>query len=300
MKIRAASVALALGMLAPMVTAGYASQAVGAVETQPEEAAVFYLNGQPLQSVEAQCIDGTYYVTLASVMNGIDPSAVVEESDHTATVTAEYTVVRESDAQSAQAVAEVLDTLTLTAAVGEKYLVANGRYLYAEDGIITVCDEVAVPIRLLAKALNLDVDYDSETMQVLLTSGDQTGYLEDGDSYYNSDDLYWLSRIISCESGNQSLTGKIAVGNVVMNRVASSKFPNTVYSVIFQKNQFSPASSGSIKKSPNAESVVAAKLVMEGVTALDGVLFFNRAGASSYASRNRTYVATIGDHAFYA
>jgi N-acetylmuramoyl-L-alanine amidase len=297
MKYRIASCILALGMLAPMATVGYASLADVSVEQQAEQTAVFYLDGRPLQTVEAKCVNGTYYVTLASMMNEIDPNAVVEESGGKATVSAEYTVVKES---GDQAVTEVLDTLTLTAQAGAKYLVANGRYLYAEGGIITVGDAVAVPVRVLAKALNLTVSYDSLTGLVALTSDGTSGYLDDGDTYYNSDDLYWLSRIISCESGNQSLAGKIAVGNVVMNRVASSQFPNTVYKVIFQKNQFTPASTGSIKKSPTEESVIAAKLVLDGAQALDGVLFFNRAGVSCYASRNRTYVATIGDHAFYA
>ena len=103
-----------------------------------------------------------------------------------------------------------------------------------------------------------------------------------------------------CESGNQPLTGKIAVANVVLNRVYNSRFPDTVYDVIFQKNQFGPASSGSIYREPNVESVIAAKLAMDGAEALDNVLFFNRAGLNCYASRNRSYVATIGGHAFYA
>ena len=46
--------------------------------------------------------------------------------------------------------------------------------------------------------------------------------------------------------------------------------------------------------------MVAAKLVMDGAVSLKNVLFFNAAGLNSYASRNRPYVATIGNHAFYA
>ena len=106
--------------------------------------------------------------------------------------------------------------------------------------------------------------------------------------------LYWLSRIIYAESGNQILEGKIAVGNVVMNRVNSPKFPDNIYDVLYQKNQFSPASSGSLKRTPNAESVIAAKLVLEGVEIVPGALFFNRAGMACYASRNRAYLTTIG------
>ena len=61
----------------------------------------------------------------------------------------------------------------------------------------------------------------------------------------------------------------------------------------------SPAASGSIYRDPNAESEIAAMLVLDGAQVTPDALFFNAAGARSYASRTRTYVATIGDHAFY-
>ena len=92
------------------------------------------------------------------------------------------------------------------------------------------------------------------------------------------------------------ISGKIAVGNVVMNRVNDPRFPNSVYDVLFQKNQFTPASSGSIYRDPNWESTLAAMLVMDGAEVTDA-LFFN--GVRARAPKGRTYVATIGDHAFY-
>ena len=52
---------------------------------------------------------------------------------------------------------------------------------------------------------------------------------------YNEDDVYWLSRIISAESRGEPLEGQIAVGNVVLNRVRSSAYPNTIYGVIFDR-----------------------------------------------------------------
>jgi len=114
--------------------------------------------------------------------------------------------------------------------------------------------------------------------------------------------VYWLSRIIYAESGNQSLDGKIAVGNVVLNRVASPRFPNTVYEVIFQRNQFTPAMTGSINRTPSAESVIAAKLCLDGANTAGDALYFVNPNMSPYswASRNRPYVATIGAHAFFA
>ena len=92
------------------------------------------------------------------------------------------------------------------------------------------------------------------------------------------------------------------MGNVVLNRVASPRFPNTVYEVIFQRNQFTPTINGSIYRTPNAESVVAAKLCLEGVNTAGNSLYFvnPRVSPNSWAQRNRPYVATIGAHAFFA
>lgn len=195
----------------------------------------------------------------------------------------------------------VEETLTLSASEGAQYVVANGRYLYVKNGVLELDGKIAVPVRVLAEIFNLEVGYDGKTGNVTLTSQEGAGaYLESGDAYYDSDTLYWLSRIIYAESGNQPLDGKIAVGNVVMNRMDSPLFPDTIYDVLFQRNQFSPAATGSIYRTPNAASVAAAKLVMDGAVSLKNVLFFNAAGLNSYASRNRPYVATIGAHAFYA
>lgn len=76
---------------------------------------------------------------------------------------------------------------------------------------------------------------------------------------YNADDLYWLARIISAESRGESLDGKIAVGNVVLNRVASSDFPDTIYGVIFDDRwggQFEPVRNGTIYQTPTEDSVL--------------------------------------------
>ena len=181
-----------------------------------------------------------------------------------------------------------------------KYIVANGRYLYVRDGVKVDETHILVPVRILCEALGASVTWDAANATVSITSG--ASPIVSGDSYYDSDDLYWLSRIIYAESGNQSLEGKIAVGNVVLNRVASSQFPNTVYGVIFQRNQFTPASSGSINRTPSAESVIAAKLCLDGANTAGNALYFinPKVSPNSWAARNCTYVATIGAHAFFA
>lgn len=187
--------------------------------------------------------------------------------------------------------------LSLLAAIGGAYFTANGRYLWVDGGLIDLNGAAAAPVRQLARVFNLAVGYDSESGQVLLNHQEGAEpYLTCGDEAYDSDALYWLSHIIYCESGNQPLAGKVAVGNVVMNRVADPRFPNTIYDVLFQKNQFSPVSSGSIRREPNWDSVVAAKLVLDGAKVTDA-LFFN--GVRARAPKGRAYVTTIGDHAFY-
>lgn len=65
---------------------------------------------------------------------------------------------------------------------------------------------------------------------------------------YSKSDLRLLSAIIYCEAQGESYAGKLAVGVVVMNRKSSSKFPNTIKGVIYQKNQFQPVRSGALNK----------------------------------------------------
>ena len=282
---------------------------VPAISAVPSFSAVmpaspFALDGMILYGLDYEVYKDTNYITVESFVAAVDRNAVVEEENGAVVVTSDaaanvMTVVGYGwfiPAANAEK-----ETLSMTAKVGNYYVEANGRVLYVENGVIAVNGKVALPVRVLAKIFNMDVSYDSKTQQVALTRQEEGGaYLEDGNTYYNQDTLYWLSRIIYSESGNQPLRGKIAVGNVVMNRLADPNFPDTIYEVLFQKNQFSPAMSGSIYRDPNEASVRAAKMVMDGAEALEDVLFFNRKGMNTRAARNRPFVATIGGHSFYA
>lgn len=190
--------------------------------------------------------------------------------------------------------------LELTIQPQSSYIVANGRYLYVPDGVQSKDGSILVPVRVLCRALGASVRWDSAASAVRITSG--SGPIASGGQAYPQDSLYWLSRIIYAESGNQPLAGKIAVGNVVLNRVNSPAFPNTVYSVVFQGSQFTPVMNGTIYSTPNPESVIAAKLCLDGANTVGDALYFvnPQATPGSWASRNRPYVATIGAHAFFA
>ena len=265
---------------------------------EPEPSSFIYLDGVP-QFVEYELRGGTTYVTVSSFVAMADPQAVVEEENGVVTVSSAR-VERVMDAEG-NPTDVVWETLSMTVSTKVDYITANDRYLYAKNSITTVNGCVAVPIRRLALVFNLDVSYDSAAKAVLLTHAEGRGsYIEPGDSYYDADALYWLSHIINAESGDQILEGKIAVGNVVMNRVNSPTFPNTIYAVLHQPNQFSPIANGTIRLTPNSQSVLAAKLVMDGAVVMPTALYFNMVGLRSWAALNRPYVTTIGGHAFYA
>lgn len=115
-----------------------------------------------------------------------------------------------------------------------------------------------------------------------------------------SSDTKLLAHIINAEAKGEPYSGKVAVGNVIMNRVEHPQFPDTVKGVIYQKGQFSPVSDGSINREPDADAIKAAKEVMNGkkVVGEDVLYFYNPKTSTSDWIFSREVVTTIGDHAF--
>ena len=192
--------------------------------------------------------------------------------------------------------------LTLCVKPGAKYIVANGRYLYVAGGVRQNNGNMMVPAWVLAKALGAKSGWDEATQSVCFQSG--TGPIASGDRFYNADDLYWLSRIIHAESRGESLEGQIAVGNVVLNRVKSKEFPNTVSGVIFDRRhavQFEPVANGTLYQTPNTQSVEAAKRALDGESVVGNALYFYAPALSqgTWINANRVYHMTIGCHRFY-
>ncbi len=193
--------------------------------------------------------------------------------------------------------------LELSLTLGEGYMVANGRHIYLPDGAFNINGTIVAPIRELADILSIGVSWDESDWSIHLDTS-ALSLPEHGDTFYNEEDLYWLSRVIYAESGNQSLEGRMGVGNVVLNRVndATGIFPDSIQGVIFQPGQFSVVDNGTIYLEPPAHCVAAAKLCLEGYNTVENCLFFlNPSISNSYwFDVNRTFYATIGDHAFYA
>ena len=207
------------------------------------------------------------------------------------------------DARARAAYATTPDGVTVCAfADGALYLRYGERYFYTASPVRIVRDRLYIPIRPLAKCFGLTVAWNTASRSVALTRAGAAPRADVG--VYDSDELYWLARIIQAEAGAEPLRGKLAVGNVILNRVRSTAFPNTVYGVIFDRKhgvQFTPTANGSIYREPSREAVVAARLCLEGYTVSDEVLyFFNPAIAKSdWIAKNRAYAFRIGNHVFY-
>lgn len=127
------------------------------------------------------------------------------------------------------------------------------------------------------------------------TGDNTTGGDASGGGTVNASDVAMLAALIQCEAGGESYEGKLAVGSVVMNRVDSSYFPDTVVGVIYQSGQFSPVASGRfavvLSSGADASCVQAATEVLAGTRTLN-CLYFRR-------NNGLINGTVIGNHVFY-
>lgn len=280
---RMAATLLALAMALPVISAvspvpANAAQGVEMVSYQNVQSYGVRVNGVAMtQDPMLTQIGGQTYVAIRPVAQALDSQVQTMWDGHTATFVH-------------------WDLVSLVAVPGMNYVVANDRYLYVPAKVQAANGNILIPLDTLCKVFDATCVAQPDGTFDLVTG---SGALAYGSQFYSAEDLYWLSHIINAESGNQPLAGKLAVGNVVLNRAKDGRFPSTVKGVVCQKGQFTPVANGTINKAPNAESVLAAKLCLDGAVALDGVLWFNQANLRCWAARNRTHVATIGGHAFF-
>ena len=178
------------------------------------------------------------------------------------------------------------DLFTLDVPAQRSYVLADGFSFDTGGRSLLREGRTYVPLRSMANLLGARVDFVDWDTPVRV--------LDIGTASCTEEDFYWLCRIISAESKGESLLGQIAVGNVILNRAASSQFPNTVKGVVFDRKngvQFEPVSNGSIYDEPTEQSILAARLVLAGVDAAgESLYFFNPAlSKGQWVRANRTY-----------
>lgn len=118
-------------------------------------------------------------------------------------------------------------------------------------------------------------------------------------STYSDSDVALLARLIYGEARGESYVGQVAVGAVVMNRIKSSSFPNTMSGVIYQRYAFTAVDDGQINLTPDATAKKAARDAMNGWDPTYGAIYYyNPATATSSWIFTRATTVTIGNHVF--
>ena len=176
-----------------------------------------------------------------------------------------------------------------------------GYYNGSVDGIFGTQTKTAVMYFQRKNGLTVDGIVGSATakaMGVSLSGSTSSSGTTTANKVSNSD-LYLLSCCIYGEARGESYTGKVAVGAVILNRVASSSFPNTISGVIYQNGAFTCVSDGQINLGTNDECTRAAQDALNGWDPSGGALYyFNPATATSKWIWSRKQIVTIGKHIF--
>ena len=240
------------------------------------------VNGKAL-SEPAVIMNGTLYLPLRAFANSLGTANVsYNKTTKTATLS--------------------MNGLYLTATDGGFVTYANDRPLFSfSPNVLMSNGRMYVPASALTKALGVEIK--AQNNSTVSISGSYTP-LTHASKFYREDEVYWLARIITAESAGESLIGQIAVGDVILNRVRSPLYPNTIYGVIFDRKygvQFSPVLDGRIYNTPTYTATLAAKICLEGTSLSDNAMFFlnPKTAESNWIVKSRKYAYTIGGHDFY-
>ncbi len=173
-----------------------------------------------------------------------------------------------------------------------------GYYKGSVDGIFGSKTREAVKYFQRKNGLKVDGIVGNKTLKALGMSTSQ-GSTSSGSSSYSDADINLLARLIYGEARGESYVGQVAVGAVVMNRIKSASFPNTMAGVIYQRFAFTAVDDGQINLTPNATARKAAQDAMNGWDPSYGALYYyNPATATSAWIFSRKTTVTIGNHVF--
>ena len=178
-----------------------------------------------------------------------------------------------------------------------------GYYTGSVDGIYGAKTKSAVQYFQRKNGLTADGIVGNATAKAMGITLSGSGTTSSSDttkpSSVSNSDLYLLSCCVYGEARGESYTGKVAVAAVILNRVASSKFPNSISGVIYQAGAFTCVSDGQINLGTNDECTRAAQDAMNGWDPSGGALYyFNPATATSKWIWSRPQIVTIGKHIF--
>ena len=252
-------------------------------------AAVFLLAGGAMASEVAVEVNGTALAEPGIVEGGVTYVPLVPLLEALGGGNASW----DAGTRTARADTGIFE---LTVPVGEPWVLADGYRFGMDQAAVLRGGRTYVPLRPAANLLGAQVVWNGWNAPVEVSASPPVDC--------NEEDFYWLTRIISAESQGESLYGQLAVGSVVLRRMADPGFPDTIREVIFDTAgavQFEPTANGTVYKDPTEQSVLAAKMVLAGTrTAGDSLFFFAPAlSEGTWIRENRQYVTTIGCHMFF-
>ena len=172
-----------------------------------------------------------------------------------------------------------------------------GYYTGSVDGIYGSKTVAAVKYFQRKNGLTVDGIAGPATLKAMgiMSSGSSSS----GSTTTSSTDLNLLARLIYGEARGESYTGQVAVGAVVLNRVRSSKFPNTIAGVVYQAGAFDAVDDGQINMAPDNTAIKAAQDALNGWDPSYGALYyFNPNTATSKWIWSRPLTVVIGNHRF--
>jgi len=235
------------------------------------------LNGEPYIG-EAMIIDSTTYVGFREFSERCGASSIKwNDSEKTASATFN-------------------DLLTVYCDYKNGNIIANSAKVDCSSPILIINSRMYVPIRAISSAIDKEVSWDAKTFTVNVNDKRNINTV--------GDDLYWLSRIINAEAGTEPMDGKIAVGNVVLNRVKCPDYPDNIRDVIFDTEygvQFTPTANGTVYEEPSKESIAAAIRCLNGENNIGDALFFvnPELAENTWVQDNCNLIDSIGEHSFY-
>ena len=173
-----------------------------------------------------------------------------------------------------------------------------GYYSGSVDGIYGSQTLAAVKLFQKKNGLTVDGIAGTKTLQAMgiFNSSNSSS---SSSSNVSSSNLNLLSRVVYGEARGESYTGQVAVAAVVLNRVKSSSFPNTISGVVYQSGAFDCVSDGQINLTPNETAKKAAQDALNGWDPTYGAIYyFNPATATNKWIWSRPMTVTIGKHRF--
>lgn len=173
-----------------------------------------------------------------------------------------------------------------------------GYYSYTIDGIFGSRTEAAVRYFQRVNSLTVDGIAGAQTLRALgMSTGSSSAASSSSSS--TSNDAYLLARLVYGEARGEPYKGQVAVAAVVLNRVESSSFPNSIAGVIYQSGAFSVVADGQINLSPDETAIKAAKDAMNGWDPTNGCLYYyNPQKTSNRWMLSKPVALTIGEHVF--